>query len=48
MEIGELAGVSKVLADIDSKQVTVEWDDPATWETIKATLTEINYPPVEG
>ena len=48
MEIGELAGVSKVLADIDSKQVTVEWDDPATWETIKATLTEINFPPVEG
>jgi hypothetical protein len=25
--------------------VTVEWHDPATWEQIKALLTEINYPP---
>ena len=48
MEIGELSGVSKVLADIDTKQVTVEWDAPASWETIRATLTEINFPPVEG
>jgi copper ion binding protein len=46
-EVGELAGVSKVQADQDSKMVTVEWDAPATWEQIKATLTEIDYPPAE-
>jgi copper chaperone len=46
-EVSELDGVSKVQADQDSRMVTVEWDAPATWEQIKATLTEINYPPAE-
>jgi copper chaperone len=46
-EVGELNGVSMVQADQDSRMVTVEWDAPATWEQIKATLTEINYPPAE-
>lgn len=45
MEVGELAGVTKVTAVQDSKQVTVEWQNPATWEQIQATLQEINYPP---
>lgn len=45
MEVGDLAGVTKVTAVQDSKQVTVEWQDPATWEQIQATLQEINYPP---
>lgn len=44
-ELGELPGVKNVKADIDSKQVTVAWGDPATWEKIEATLVEINYPP---
>jgi copper chaperone len=44
-EIRDLDGVSTVQADQDTKMVTVEWDAPATWETIKATLVEINYPP---
>ena len=44
-EVGELAGVTKVTAVQDSKQVTVEWQEPATWEKIQATLQEINYPP---
>jgi copper chaperone len=47
-EVSELNGVSKVQADQDSKMVTVEWDAPATWDQIKATLTEINYPPAEN
>jgi copper chaperone len=46
-EVSELDGVSKVQADQDSRMVTVEWDAPATWKQIKATLTEINYPPAE-
>ena len=45
MEVGELAGVTHVKAVEATKQVTVEWDEPATWEKIRATLQEINYPP---
>ena len=45
MEVGDLAGVKNVKADQDSKQVVVEWGDPATWEQIEALLVEINYAP---
>lgn len=45
MEVGELAGVSRVEAAVDSKIVTVEWDSPASWEQIAGLLREINYPP---
>ena len=44
-EVGELTGVAHVSAVKESKQVTVEWDRPATWEQIQHTLEEINYPP---
>ena len=44
MEVGELAGVSSVKAVEATKQVTVEWGDPASWEKIQALLQEINYP----
>lgn len=44
MELGELPGVKSIAAKISPRQVTVEWDAPATWENIKATLIEINYP----
>ena len=44
MEVGELAGVANVKADEATKQVTVQWQEPATWEKIQALLQEINYP----
>ncbi|GAB4262621.1 MAG: hypothetical protein Kow0080_00120 [Candidatus Promineifilaceae bacterium] len=44
-KVGELAGVTSIKADQASKQVTVSWDAPATWEKIQAVLQEINYPP---
>ena len=45
-EVGELAGVASVKADVTTKMVTVDWGDSATdWETIRALLEEINYPP---
>jgi copper chaperone CopZ len=44
MELGDLTGVQSVTADLDSKQVSVQWDSPATWEQIEALLAEINYP----
>ena len=43
-ELTELEGVSKVEGNIESKFVNVEWDSPATEETIKNKLAEINYP----
>ncbi len=46
-EVGELTGVSRVDADKDTRMVTVEWSEPATWEQIKGLLIEINYPPAE-
>ncbi|UCH21194.1 MAG: heavy-metal-associated domain-containing protein [Deltaproteobacteria bacterium] len=43
-ELAELAGISKVDGDPESKRVTVEWDAPATVDKIKEALKEINYP----
>ena len=43
-ELGEIHGVSKVEGDPATKEITVEWDSPATLEKIKSTLKEINYP----
>jgi copper chaperone CopZ len=43
-EISGMDGVKSVEGDPQSKQITIEWDAPATMEKIKATLTEINYP----
>lgn len=45
MEVGELAGVKSVKAGIESKQVVVEWEAPASWDKIRGLLEEINYPP---
>lgn len=47
MELGEMPGVTAVHADEASKQVTVSWKEPASWDKIRAVLAEINYP-VEG
>lgn len=45
-ELGALSGVDSVTVDIASKSVTVKWNEPpATWDAIKSTLVEINYPP---
>lgn len=43
-EVGELAGVTSVQAQEDSKLVTVAFDPPATREQIEALLAEIGYP----
>jgi copper chaperone CopZ len=44
-ELKQIAGVQLARADEASKMVTVEWDDPANWDQIVNTLTEIDYPP---
>ena len=43
-ELNEIDGVSAVQGDIEGKRVEVEWDAPATEDSIKNKLTEINYP----
>ena len=43
-ELGELPGVTHVKAEVASKQVTIEWEEPATWDKVRALLEEINYP----
>ena len=43
-ELNEMTGVTVIANDIGAKTVTVEWNEPATLEKIKATLKDINYP----
>lgn len=44
-EISEIAGVVKVDGVVDQKQVTIAWNDPATWQVIEAKMREIDYAP---
>lgn len=46
-ELGEIAGVTYVSGDAGTKEVTVEWESPANWDSIKQTLDEIGYSPEE-
>ncbi len=46
-EVSELGGVTSVKADEQTKQVTIQWDAPADWDKIRATLVEIGYAPAE-
>ena len=43
----ETEGVQKVEGDPNTKEIQVEFDAPATVDTIKAALKEINYPAAE-
>ena len=44
MELQELAGVKSVKADFPTRKVQISFDAPATEQSIKALLSEINYP----
>ena len=46
-ELGKTEGVYKVEGDPGAKEITVQWEGPATLEKIKSTLKEINYPAAE-
>ncbi|MFC1839951.1 heavy-metal-associated domain-containing protein [Thermodesulfobacteriota bacterium] len=43
-ELGELEGIAKVEGNPDTKEITVEWESPASLEAIKDMFIEINYP----
>jgi len=47
MELSEIEGVSKVDADVQTRLVTITFDDPATEQELKDLLAEINYPVAE-
>lgn len=44
LEVGELDGVKSVKAELESKNVTIDFEAPANEEKIKALLAEIEYP----
>ena len=44
-ELSDISGVHAVNGDVANKSVRIEFEAPATWEAIVATLTEIEYPP---
>ena len=44
-ELRELAGVATVNGDARKQTIEVEYEAPATWDTIVAALAEIEYPP---
>ena len=43
-ELLEMEGISKAEGNPEDKTMTVEWDAPASIETITEKLKEINYP----
>jgi len=43
-ELADLQGIQSVKANLETKKVEVTFDAPASEESIKALLTEINYP----
>lgn len=44
-ELSQKPGVIRVAGDVDTKRVSVEWDEPASWDVIVQTLDEIDYAP---
>ena len=44
-ELSQKAGVLRVAGDVDTKRVSVEWEEPMTWDVIVETLEEIDYSP---
>ncbi|MBW1981699.1 MAG: heavy-metal-associated domain-containing protein [Deltaproteobacteria bacterium] len=46
-ELKEVPGINSVEGNPATRQITVQWQEPATLEKIKETLAEINYPAAE-
>jgi copper chaperone CopZ len=45
-ELSSLEGVKGVQGDPENKNITVEWETPASLEKIKDSLKKIDYPVV--
>jgi len=46
-EVSDLAGIKSVKADVETKKVEIEFEAPASEDSIKTLLKEINYPVAE-
>ena len=44
MEVADLEGVQSVKADQEGRMVEITFDSPATEDSIKSLMDEINYP----
>ena len=44
-EVGELEGVASVEANAETKQVTIRFGPPASWDRIRDLMAEIGFPP---
>lgn len=47
-ELSDVEGVTKVDGVVDTKMVTVEYQDASVWNDIIATLEEIDYAPEQA
>jgi len=47
-ELEDLSGVQTVSGDLPSKTIQIEFETPATWDNIVATLKDIDYPPANS
>lgn len=45
LEVSDIPGVVNVDGQVAEKQVTVQWEAPATWQNIEAKMREIDYAP---
>ena len=45
-ELSEMDGIKAVEGSPEDKSIRVEWEPPATLDTIRAALKEMNYPAV--
>ncbi len=46
-ELSGIDGVEDVNVDPTTKEAMIRWREPLAWETIRAALEDIGYPPVE-
>lgn len=46
-ELLEIRGIHEVSGNVEKKQIEVTFGPPAELDTIKETLREIGYPPLE-
>lgn len=44
-ELAELPGVASIEGDVKTRAIQVEFEAPASWDVIVATLKAIDYPP---
>ena len=44
-ELTKLEGVLSVEFEIQTRNVTIEWTEPATWDDIRDAMSEDGYPP---